>query len=136
MADYAKPLPIPSPESEPFWAGARDHKLLMQKCAPCGKFWFPPGTICPHCGAHEFSWAETSGRGRVFTFVTYQRLYNKAWEGELPYVVAIVELEEGPRMLTAITGIDAADVVCDLAVQVVFDDVTADVTLPKFTPVG
>lgn len=136
MADYAKPLPIPAPESEPFWAGARDHKLLMQKCASCGKFWFPPGTICPHCGAAEFSWTETSGRGRVFTFVTYQRLYNKAWDGEVPYVVAIVELEEGPRMLTNITGIDAADVVCDMAVRVVFDDVTPEVTLPKFTPAG
>ncbi len=135
MADYSKPLPLPSPESEPFWAGARDHKLLMQKCASCGEFWFPPGTICPHCGAQEFSWAETSGRGRVFTFVTFQRLYNKAWDGELPYVVAIVELEEGPRMLTGLTGIDAAEVVCDLAVRVVFDDVTPEVTLPKFTPV-
>lgn len=136
MADYSKPLPIPAPESEPFWAGARDHKLLMQKCASCGKFWFPPGTICPRCGAAEFTWDQTSGRGRVFTFVTYQRLYNKAWDGEVPYVVAIVELEEGPRMLTNITGIDAADVVCDMAVQVVFDDVTPEVTLPKFTPAG
>lgn len=132
--DYNKPLPIPAPESEPFWQGAREHRLLIQKCADCATAWHPPSTLCPSCGARDFAWIEASGKGHIFSFVTYHRLYHKAWEGELPYVVAVIELEEGPRLLSNIIGIDAADVVCDLPVEVVFDDVTHDATLPKFRP--
>ena len=133
-ADYLKPLPRPAPESEPFWAAARDHKLVLQKCGTCGKFWFPPSRHCAHCLAAEHAWEEVSGTGRVFSFVTYQRLYHKGWEGELPYVVAVIALDEGPRILSTLTGIAAEDVECDMAVKVVFDDVTEDATLPKFAP--
>ncbi len=137
MADeYTKALPIPSPESVPYWAGAREHRLLVQKCRACGNHWHPPSTICPACGARDCDWVESCGKGRVFSFVTYHRIYNKGWEGELPYVVAVIELEEGARMLSNVVGIDAADVVCDMAVEVVFDDVTPDVTLPKFRPIA
>ncbi len=135
MADvYLKPVPRPAPESEPFWAAVRDHKLTLQRCGACGKFWFPPSRYCAHCLDGDHSWEEVSGTGRVFSFVTYQRLYHKGWEGELPYVVAVIALDEGPRILSALTGIDAADVKCDMAVKVVFEDITADATLPKFTP--
>jgi uncharacterized OB-fold protein len=133
-ADYLKPLPRPAPESEPFWAAARDHKFKLQKCGACGKFWFPPSNHCAHCLAADHSWEQVSGSGRVFSFVTYQRLYHKGWEGELPYVVAVIALDEGPRILSALTGIAAEDVKCDMAVKVVFDDVTEDQTLPKFAP--
>ncbi|MCH8916553.1 MAG: OB-fold domain-containing protein [Proteobacteria bacterium] len=132
--DYLKPLPRPAPESEPFWAAAREHVLRLQKCAACGQFWFPPSRRCPHCLAAEHSWEEVSGAGRVFSFVVYHRLYDKGWEGELPYVVAVIELLEGPRLLSTLTGIAPKDVVCDMAVKVVFDDVTEDVSLPKFAP--
>ena len=132
--DYTKPIPRPSPESEPFWAAAKEHKLKIQKCTACGNHWFPPAAHCPECQSAEHEWIEASGKGRVFSFVTYQRLYNKGWEGEIPYVVALIELEEGPRMLSNLTGIDPKDVACDMAVKVVFDDVTPEVTLPKFTP--
>jgi uncharacterized OB-fold protein len=132
--DYLKPLPHPAPESEPFWAAAKDHKLVIQKCNACGNHWFPPSEHCPECLSADNAWVEMSGKGRVFSFVTYQRLYNKGWEGEIPYVVALIELEEGPRLLSNLTGIAPEDVTCDMPVKVVFDDVTPDVTLPKFTP--
>jgi uncharacterized OB-fold protein len=135
MSDYKKPLPVPLPESEPFWEGAKSHKLVLPKCASCGKVRFPPANHCPACGSAEAEWTELSGEGRVFSFVTYRRLYNKGWEGELPYVVAVIELKEGPRILSAVTGIDPDNVACDMKVRVVFDDVTPDVTLPKFAPV-
>ncbi len=134
MSDYAKPLPVPTPETEPFWSAARDHRLSLPKCAACGTVRFPPSAHCPDCGAAEHDWVDLSGTGKVFSFVTFQRLYNKGWEGEIPYVVALIQLDEGPRILSGLTGIDAADVVCDMPVKVVFDDVTEDVTLPKFTP--
>ncbi len=132
--EYTKPLPRPAPESEPFWAAARDHKLKIQKCRSCGNHWFPPSEHCPECLSADHDWIEASGRGRVFSFVTYQRLYNKGWEGEVPYVVALIELDEGPRLLSNLTGIAPENVACDMAVKVVFDDVTPEVTLPKFTP--
>ena len=134
MAEYLKPLPIPSPESEPFWAGAREHKLRIQKCDDCGGTWFPPATICAHCGSRNHDWIDATGRGKIYSFVTYHRIYHKGWEGELPYVVAIIELDEGARLAGNIVGIDVNDVVCDMKVRAVFDDVTDEVTIPKFEP--
>lgn len=132
---YTKPLPVPAAESEPFWAGAKEHRLRIQKCAACGHAWHPPSVLCPGCGSTAHDWIDASGRGKVFSFVTYHRLYHRGWEGEVPYVVALVELDEGPRLLTAITDCAPEDVACDMAVEAVFDDVTEDVTLPKFRPV-
>lgn len=135
MADtYNKPLPVPAPESEPFWAAAKEHRLSVQKCRACGHLRFPPAAHCPECLSADHDWVEVSGRGRVFSFVTFQRLYNKGWEGEIPYVVALIELDEGPRLLSNVIGIEPAEVACDMPVKVVFDDVTEDVTLPKFAP--
>jgi len=134
-APTPKPLPRPSAESQPYWDAAAAHQLKLQKCKSCGDFWFPPSARCPHCLGGEHSWEEVKGTGRVFSFVTYQRLYHKGWAEDMPYVVAVIELDEGPRLLSAIVGIPAEDVVCDQRVRVVFDDVADGISLPKFTPV-
>lgn len=131
---YLKPLPRPSAESRPFWNAAREHRLVLQKCRACGQFWFPPSQRCIHCLSGDHDWTEVKGTGKVFSFVTYQRLYHPGWEGEIPYVVAVIELDEGPRILSTVTGIPVEEVACDMPVRVVFDDVTPDVTLPKFAP--
>lgn len=135
MSEYRKPVPVPSPETAPFWEAAKAHRLSLPKCAQCGKVRFPPSGHCPACGAAEAEWVELTGRGRVFSFVTYHRLYHKGWEGELPYVVAVIELDEGPRILSTLTGVAPEAVACDMAVEVVFDDITEEATLPKFRPV-
>jgi uncharacterized OB-fold protein len=75
-----------------------------------------------------------SGRGKVFSFVVFHRVYHPAWEGDVPYVVALIELAEGPRLLSNVVGVPVDQVRCDMAVKVVFDDVAKDVALPKFTP--
>ncbi|MFM2129758.1 MAG: hypothetical protein RL477_1304 [Pseudomonadota bacterium] len=134
MSDYAKPLPRPSAESKPYWDAAREHRLVIQKCNSCGRFWFPPSQRCAHCLSDDYAWTSVQGTGKVFSFVTYQRLYHKGWDGEVPYVVAVIELDEGPRLLSNITGIAPEKVACDMRVRVVFDDVTPGVALPKFTP--
>ncbi len=121
-----KPLPRPSAESQPYWDAAAAHQLKLQKCKSCGEFWFSPAARCPHCLGGEHAWEEV--------FVTYQRLYHKGWAEDMPYVVAVIELDEGPRLLSAITGIPADEVRCDMRVRVVFDDVADGVSLPKFTP--
>lgn len=135
-AHYLKPLPRPSLESRPFWEAARAHRLVIQKCKSCGRFWFPPSARCVHCLSTDHDWAEVAGTGRVFSFVTYHRLYHPGWEGELPYVVAVIALDEGPRLLSTVTGCPPGAVACDMPVRVVFDDVTPEVTLPKFAPAG
>ncbi len=135
MADYLKPLPRPSAESIPFWEGAKAHKLKIQECRSCEKSWFPPSMLCAHCGHTDHRWIDASGNGKIHSFVVFHRLYHKGWEGEVPYVVAIVELEEGPRLYANIVGIEPEHVRCEMEVKVVFDDVTDAVTIAKFTPV-
>ncbi len=130
----AKPIPRPAPESVPYWEAAKQHRLELPKCDACGKFWHPPTQTCPHCLSPNFTFTQVSGRGKVFSFVTFHRLYHPAFESELPYVVALVELEEGPRLISNIVGIAAPDVRCEMPVKVVFDDVAPDVAVPKFTP--
>lgn len=128
-----KPLPRASAESLPYWESAKQHKLLMQHCRACGQFWFPPSARCHHCLSGDFTWDEVSGEGRIYSFVVYHRLYHPAFERDLPYVVAIVELREGPRLLTNIVGVHWKDVRCDAPVKIVFDDDPRGITIPKFT---
>jgi uncharacterized OB-fold protein len=130
-----KPVPRPAPESVPYWEAAAKHSLQIPRCNSCGNFWFPPSASCPHCLATDFAWTPVSGRGKVFSFVVFHRVYHPAWEGDVPYVVALIELEEGPRMLSNVVGIPVDQVRCDMAVKVVFDDVASGVALPKFIPV-
>ncbi len=137
MSDRArKPVPKPAPESVPYWEAAKRHELALPKCNACGKFWFPPSRSCPNCLAVDFDFKTVSGRGKVYSFVTFHRVYHPAFAGEVPYVVAIVELEEGPRLLSNIVGIKPDAVQCEMPVKVVFDDVADDVSVPKFAPVS
>ena len=129
-----KPVPRPAPESVHYWQAAHQHRLELPRCNACGQFWFPPSQSCPHCLAADFAWTPVSGVGKVFSFVTFHRVYHPAFAQEVPYVVALVELEEGPRLLSNIVGVPPEAVVCDMPVKVVFDDVAEDVSVPKFAP--
>jgi uncharacterized OB-fold protein len=127
-----KPQPKPCPESAPFWEGAKAHKLLLPRCNACGRFWFPPSRRCLHCLSSDFAWAESEGQGRIYSFVVFHRVYHPAFESDVPYTVAIVELDEGPRLLANIVGTPPDDVRCDMRVRVVFED-RGDQTIPQFT---
>jgi uncharacterized OB-fold protein len=135
QATKPKPVPRPAPESKPYWEAAKQHRLELPRCNACGKFWFPPSASCPHCLAADFAFEPVSGRGKVFSFVTFHRVYHPAFEQEVPYVVALVELEEGPRLLTNIVGVSPDKVSCEMPVKVIFDDVAEGVAVPKFMPV-
>jgi uncharacterized OB-fold protein len=133
MAEPArKPLPRPSPESLPFWEGAKAKKLMLQRCKACGRFWFPPSQRCRHCLSPDFAWQEVSGEGRICSFVVFHRVYHPAFENDVPYVVAIVALDEGPRLLSNLVGTPWQDVRCDTRVRVVFDASDPGATIPKF----
>jgi uncharacterized OB-fold protein len=134
MNEYRKPLPVPSPESRPLWEGCRKHELLIQRCDTCRQFVFPPNSLCPACLGTGLTWTKTTGCGRVYSFVVYHRVYHPGFENEIPYVVAIVELEEGARLLSNIIGCPPDQVRCEMPVEVAFEEVTEAVTLFKFQP--
>jgi uncharacterized OB-fold protein len=132
--EYAKPLPRPNKLSQPFWDGAKRHELLLQKCSACGHLWFPPSARCPKCLSPEYTWAKATGRGKVWSSIVMWQSYFPSFETDIPYNVAYVELEEGPRLMTNIIGCENDAIYCDMAVEVVFEDVTAEISLPKFRP--
>jgi uncharacterized OB-fold protein len=134
MPEYNKPIPVPSAESQAYWDGLRDRKLLMPRCDACGKYWFPPSLLCPHCNATNWTWTSTSGRGRIFSYVVYHRVYHPGFADEVPYAVAVIELDEGPRMVSNVIGIAPDKLACDLRVEVVYQPITDTITLPKFKP--
>lgn len=133
---YAKPIPVPSHESRPYWEALRKHELVMPRCGACGNRWFPPTLLCPSCRSADVAWAPVSGRGKVFSFVVFHRTYHKGFADERPYCVAVIALEEGPRMISNVIGIAPDDVRCDMPVEVVFEDITETATLAKFKPAG
>lgn len=128
-----KPLPQISDDA-PFWEAASRHELRMQECEACGYVRWPPSPVCPECWAEAHSWTELSGRGTVNTWVVYHREYFPAFADELPYNVAEIELEEGPRYLANVVECENDDIYRGMPVEVVFEDVTDEVTLPKFRP--
>jgi uncharacterized OB-fold protein len=134
MPEYKKPIPVPSAEAQPYWDGLRDRKLLMPRCDACGKYWFPPSLLCPHCNATKWTWASTSGHGRIFSYVVYQRVDHPGFADEVPYAVAVIELDEGPRMISNVIGIAPDKLACDMRVEVVYQPITETITLPKFKP--
>jgi uncharacterized OB-fold protein len=133
MSDLVpKPKPRPAPESLPYWQAAREHRLALPKCEDCQKSWFPPSRTCPHCLSTKFSFENVSGKGKIFSFVTFHRVYRPAFTADVPYVVALIELDEGPRLLSNIMGVTHDQVKCEMRVEVVFDDYDEDISIPKF----
>ena len=130
----AKPEPRPAPESLPYWEAAKQHRLELPQCQDCSGHWFPPSLTCPHCLSANLKWSQVSGRGKVFSFVIYDRVYHPSFEADVPYVVALIELEEGPRILSNVVGIAPTEVRCEMPVKVVFDDRPGGASVPKFTP--
>jgi uncharacterized OB-fold protein len=132
MADYQKPIPVASLESKAYWEGLREHRLMIPRCEDCGQHWFPPSLLCPHCNSSHTAWTQASGRGKIFSYVVFHRVYHRGFAEEVPYVVALIELAEGPRLLSNIVGTPHDRVECELPVQVVFEDIADVATLPKF----
>jgi uncharacterized OB-fold protein len=129
-----KPIPPIQPWAEPFWAAAREEKLLIQHCRGCDRYVFYPRLQCPACFSAKLEWIEACGRGRVYTYSVVLNNPPSAFQNDVPFVIAIVELEEGVRLMTNIVGCKPDAVRCDMPVEVVFEKATDEITLPKFTP--
>jgi len=121
--ELERPLPQPiTPEAKPYWDGLREQKLMLPRCRACRRAFFYPRVVCPHCHAFE---------------IGYQT-FNKAFKVKPPFVLAMIELEEGPRMMSNLIGIepDPKKIRCDMPVEVVFEKQSDEITLPLFRPAG
>jgi uncharacterized protein len=131
--EYKKPLPYIHEETRPYWDAAKRHELKIQKCRTCGGYYFYPRDFCPSCFSFDVEWMKVSGRGTIYSFTICHRPA-KGFEEDVPYNLVLVELEEGPRMMSTVVGCPNDALRVGMAVEVVFDDVTEEVTLPRFTP--
>jgi uncharacterized OB-fold protein len=134
MAEEAKLIPQVTSELKPFFDAARNHQLAVQKCANCGKLRFPAAPLCLACDSDKASWVPVSGRGQVFSFTIMHRAYHPAFKA--PYTLAVIELDEGVKMTSNLIGIEPSKVKCGMPVEVMFDKLNEEVTLPRFKPVS
>lgn len=126
-------MPVLSdPDWEPFWGGCKRGVLLIQRCARCERFRYPPSPICPSCLSSDHLWVEVSGKGTLFSFSVVQRALDPYWKGELPYLVGVIELEEGPRMLSNLINTPMDKVRIGMALRVEFETITEEIVLPRF----
>ncbi len=134
-APGVRPVPVPTKETQPYWDGCKQHELRVQKCAACGHHQFYPRLYCTVCMSDRVEWIKTSGRATVLSYTIIYRPVTQAFADNVPYVVALVTLAEGPQMMTNIVGCEPEKVHIGMPVQVTFDDWTEDIAIPKFKPV-
>jgi uncharacterized OB-fold protein len=135
MSDYAKPLPAPDEDTKPFWDGCRERQLKVQQCRECGKRRWPPRGLCPSCHSWTFDWVALPGTGTVYSYVIVHHA-NPAFAPEAPYTVAEISIDgaEPFRITSNVIGCAPEKVHVGMPVEVFFEDVTDEVTLPKFRP--
>jgi len=129
-----KPLPIITPDNAPFWEGCRNGQLLLQRCTDCAAWRYPPAPVCPRCATTTAAWTPTSGAGRIHSFVIYRRAFHPAYTAEVPYAVALVELDEGARILLRVVDCPLTTLTIGARGEVHFMRLTDDLSLPVFAP--
>ena len=134
MTEYARPLPQPTPETQNYWDGAKAGELRLQRCGDCSHVYFPARPFCPACSSRVVNWFTASGKGTLFSYV----INHRAPKGfEAPYIIAVVQLDEGPRMMTNLVDCpqtpDALEL--DMPLEVTFVKATDDISIPQFQPV-
>jgi uncharacterized OB-fold protein len=135
MAEYTRPLPVPDGDTKPYWDAAKEHRLVLRQCQDCRQAIFYPRSLCPHCMSDRLTWIQASGKGTIYAYTVVHQA-PAAFADSVPYVVALIDLAEGVRMMSNVVGVPPADVRIGAPVEVVFDDVTPEVTLPKFRLAG
>jgi|SRR3972149_1891078 len=136
MPKYRKgvePLPVPTPISQPFWDAAKQHRLTLQRCAN-GHVFYYARSHCPKCLSNELTWFDASGKGTIYSYTVARRPTSPEFEQDVPYIIGVIELAEGPRMTSLVVELDPDTVMIGTPVQVVFDDVNDAIALPYFRP--
>lgn len=130
--DAPRILPPDTALSRPYWEGCRAGELRLQRCSACERFQFYPRIVCSHCGADELQWRPVSGRGTIASFTVVRRGISPAYTA--PYVVALIDLVEGPRMMSAVVGCEHGEICTGAAVAVRFESWGGDTVMPVFAP--
>ncbi len=130
-----KPVPVVASWSQPFWDAAKEKRLIIQQCTACGEHVFYPRMVCPHCAADSLVWVEASGKGTVYSYTVVEANAPSTFLADMPFVIAVIRLEEGVQMLSNVIGCDPHSVECDMPVKVTFEKLNDEFTLPKFKPV-
>jgi uncharacterized OB-fold protein len=132
-----RPLPQPiTPEARPYWDGLKQERLMLPKCGDCGHVFWYPRVLCPRCHSRQIAWVQSSGQGSLYAFEIAHQSFNRAMKIPRPYVLAMIQLTEGPRMLSNLINVepDPSAVKIGMPVEVVFTKLTDDVTIPLFQP--
>ena len=135
---YNKPIPVPQGESDVYWQKAKEHELWLRSCNECGGAYFYPRDISPCCFSKDTTWVRASGKATLFTYAIVERAPHPGFVPDVPFVTAIVKLEEGPKMATNIVMEEPTPekLQIGMALEVVFEDINDDLALPKFAPAG
>jgi len=131
----AKFIPRPTAETQHYWDGCAEGELRFQLCLSCGHRQLYPRLICTQCMGRELGWQAASGSGEIVSFSIVRRAVSSAYAPELPYVVALIKLTEGPTLMSNVVDCDVASVVVGQAVELLFESWTEDISVPKFRPV-
>jgi len=126
---------VPDGDTQPYWDAAKQHRLSIQRCQDCQRAIFYPRSVCPYCMSDRLAWIDASGRGTIYSYTVVHRSPGQ-FKDDVPYVVALIDLEEGVRMMSNVVDCAPSDVRIGASVVVVFDDVTTEISLPKFRLVG
>lgn len=129
-----RPKPTITPASEPYWQSVSERALQLQRCDRCESFRFYPTPVCPSCGSTAFDWRPVSGRGTVYSWTAVHKPVTGAFASEVPYVVAMVVLEEGPAMMTNLVGIPLDEIEIGLSVRLDYREFDGGLTLPVWRP--
>jgi uncharacterized protein len=128
-----RPAAVPDPDTEPYLMAALEGRLVLQRCDSCGKYQLYGRAMCQFCGG-DVSWVDASGRGTVASWTVIRQNHARPWREMLPYVVALVDLEEGPRLMTNIVGCDPEEVFIGMPVVVRFENVSDEAAIALFEP--
>lgn len=132
MSDYLKPLPRIDERNRPHWDGAREGRLMIQACSDCGTLRYPFSTLCAHCHSTEALWRQVSGKGVVWSWCVFHRVYFKGFENEMPYSVVLVDLDEGVKLYSNLIDVPQNQLRIGMRVRARFEAATDQVTLVKF----
>lgn len=136
MEQKRPPKPIANADSAKYWEAARQRQLLIRRCSACNAMHFLPRFLCPSCWSDSLEWVECKGTGTVHSFTIIRRAPLPEFSSRAPYVVALIELDEGPRMMANIVGDDALSVQIDDKVQVTYEDRGEGCLVPQFSRVA
>lgn len=131
---WNKPLPRPTAASQPFWDGLRRHQVRLQQCEDCGQWIFYPRLHCPQCASRRLAWRDVSGEGTLYTFTVARVATLPEFSDELPQLLAVVALDEGPHLNTTLVGVEPDELRVGLRLRPVFDDRPVSFTLLRYTP--